>query len=250
MTRYTILLGLFVLFSFNIGRPQAAAEEKQSAYICHVATGPIEIDGQLDESAWQKAPSISLRYPFRPTGAGDLPKTTARLLWDESSIYLAWQAEDVDIWSYSDKNDDVLWKGDIVEFFLKPSKTDPLFYEINIAPNGAIYDARYPSRGAGGYQRFNKWSSQARIATHIDGTDDNWQDTDIGYIVEAAIPLQAFSASGVLKAGDIWTFGLFRCEYSSNLDAPLLFSSIPEKLDSTHGFHDYDHYLPILFDGP
>ena len=248
MIRYTILLSLFVPLSFSVGQSQTAAEEKQPTYVCRTATGPIEIDGQLDESAWKDAQVVSLRYPFRPATETNLPKTTARLLWDKNSIYLAWQAEDIDIWSYSDKNDDVLWKGDIVELFLKPSKTDSLFYEINIVPNGAIYDGRYPSRGAGSYHRFKKWNSQARIATHLDGTDDNWHDKDKGYTVEAAIPLQAFSVSGIPKAGDFWAFGLFRCEYSRNLDEPLLFSSVPEKLDPIHGFHSYELYQPIRFE--
>ena len=250
MIRSALLLVMCILLFLGLVCPQTIAEEKQSTYVCHAATGPIKIDGQLDEPAWKHAQTITLLYPFRPVGATNLPMTTARLLWDKNAVYLAWQAEDIDIWSYSDKNDDTLWKGDIVELFLKPSKTDSKFYEINITPNSAVFDAFYPSRGAGGYQRFKKWNSHARIATHVDGTDGEWRDTDKGFTVEAAIPLTAFLQSEAPKAGTKWTFGLFRCEYSRTLDKPLLFSSLPGKLDPIHGFHNYERYQPIVFEAP
>ncbi len=249
MIRFAVKLGLLVLLSFVGQCPQAKSEEKQPTYICRIATGPIKIDGQLNEPSWEHAQTVSVFYPFRPKNTANLPATTARLLWDESSLYLAWRAEDTDIWSYSNKNDDKLWRGDIVEFYAKPNAKEGVFYEIDIAPNGAIYDGCYPSRGSGGFARFKKWSSKARIATQIDGTDDNWHDQDKGYTVEAAIPLSAFGESSLPKAGSKWTFGLFRCDYTSTYDSPLLFSSLPGKLDATHGFHSYEQYQPLRFEG-
>ncbi len=250
MIRFTTSLALFFLFSFVTQCQHAKSEESQPTYVCRMVTGSIKIDGQLDEAAWKHAQAVTVSYPFRPKDATNLPTTTARLLWDRNSLYLAWEAEDTDIWSYSDKKDDKLWRGDIVEFYAKPSTKDGVFYEIDIAPNGALCDGRYPSRASGGFARFKKWNSKARIATYIDGTDDNWHDRDKGYTVEAAIPLSAFGESVLPKAGTEWMFGLFRCDYTSTNDSPLLFSSLPGKLDATHGFHSYEQYQPLLFEGP
>ncbi len=92
-TPFVVCVSLF----FGLGCPQTLAKEKQPTYVCHTATGPMKIDGQLDEPAWKHAQIVTLRYPFRPVDATNLPMTTARLLWDKNAVYLAWQAEDIDI---------------------------------------------------------------------------------------------------------------------------------------------------------
>jgi hypothetical protein len=46
------------------------------------APSPIQVDGKLDEKAWQAADPIVLIFPWElQTGAKQ--KTTVRLLWDD-----------------------------------------------------------------------------------------------------------------------------------------------------------------------
>jgi len=205
------------------------------------------VDGRLDEAAWKEAAVIDAFYPYQPVDAAVLSPMKARLLWDKDRLYLGVECGDKDVWSFSGEPDDALWNGDVSEFFVKPSVGEPIYYEFVIAPNGALYDARYPSRGAGGSNRFKGWSSHAAIATVVAGTDGDWRDDDEGYTVEAAIPLAAFDEAGLPEAGDTWTFGVFRYDYSKAYEDPLLMMSIPEAPD--HGFHSYEGYAPLLFQG-
>lgn len=211
---------------------------------CRRSMGDIRIDGRLDEPAWRKADSLKVSFLLQPKDAEKPSTATVRFLWDDKYLYVAFECEDCDIWSFSDKPDDQLWNGDVAELFIKPSTSARAYYEFVIAPNGAMYDARYPSRGAGGYWRFKDWSSNAKVATAIDGTDGNWRDDDRGYVVEMAIPLSVFTDAKKPANGVVWTVGAFRYDYSKLFETTMLLMSIPE---SKKGFHYYEGYNKLTF---
>jgi hypothetical protein len=216
-------------------------------YVARFTTEPIKIDGLINEPAWDRAAKITDFKLFSPVNVEKLPQTTAKLLWDKDYLYVAFECEDDDIWSFSDKNDDPLYSGDVVELFVKPSRNSLQYYEFVVAPNGAIYDARYPSRGAGLSHRFGKWNSEAKIATKINGTNDNHHDSDQGYAVEMAIPLTAFESRENPENGTEWTFGVFRYDFSKSFEDCLMLMSLPEAA-SNHGFHHYEAYQPLQFE--
>ena len=218
----------------------------QTAYICLQTKAPIKVDGELDEPAWQQAERITKFYPFSPKDAKNLSPTTGRLTWDKNNLYIAIECKDDDIWSYSNKADDELWRGDVAEFFIKPSTSALAYCEFVIAPSGALFDARYPARGAGGFHRFKDWSSKAKIATSIDGSDGDWKDTDVGYVVEMAIPFSAFSdITEKPVAGDTWTFVVCRYDYTKSYEQTLLMMSMPES--KSNGYHYYEGYRSLTF---
>src|SRR5690348_872640 len=82
------------------------------------ATGPIVIDGRLDEPDWTRAPRVE---PFlRYDGAlwGDV--VAARLLWDDQAFYLGVVIQDNDVWSEWRHHDEPLYQGDCFEWYLSP----------------------------------------------------------------------------------------------------------------------------------
>jgi len=221
--------------------PQPEMEPYQSPFI----QTALQVDGRLTEPDWDRAETLSITQVFHPKDStAPVPAGTVKILWDDAYLYLGFSSEDDDIWSFSEEPDDTLWLGDVVEFFIKPSAESLTYYEFVMAPNGTLYDARYASRGAGGIPRFRTWSSGARVATTIEGTDGDWEDTDTGYQVEVAIPWTAFTAENVPPVRETWTFGAFRYDYSKSYAAPYLLMSVPV---STHGFHNYEAYQDLFF---
>ncbi|MFO7976726.1 MAG: carbohydrate-binding family 9-like protein [Candidatus Hydrogenedentota bacterium] len=216
-------------------------------YLVRQTDQAITIDGRLDEPAWQRANVISHFFVFSPENAQIISPTELRMLWDSEFLYLAYQCEDKDIWSFSDQRDDSLWNGDVGEFFVKPSRDELLYYEFVIAPNATVFDARYPSRGAGGANRFKGWNSGMQAASTLNGSDNDHRDDDLGYIIEAAIPWEAFREAGKPGIGTEWTFGAFRYDYSKLFEEPLLLKSFPG--EATHGFHSYESYGNMRFVG-
>ncbi|MCP4641244.1 MAG: hypothetical protein GY851_12455 [bacterium] len=215
-------------------------------YVCRQADGPVTIDGKLDEAAWKRAVVLFEYFVFQPEGAENRSPSSVRLLWDKAFLYVAFVYEDKDIWSYSDKADDELWNGDVAELFIKPSVDEKLYYEFVMAPNGAMYDGWYPSRGAGGFHRFKGWSSNAKVATEVRGTDGDPSDDDEGYTVEMAIPMSILPDWAQPAEGKTWTFGAFRYDYSKEYEEPLLVMCIPEAVG--HGYHSYEGYRPLRFE--
>jgi len=242
---YTVF-ALVVMTGCEKRRQDLSVPDEIPVYGCRQASGPILIDGNLDEPAWQDVEVIDTFYPYDPEFTGPLSGTKVRLTWDPNHLYVAIECVDDDIWSFSDEPDSELWLGDVVEIFLKPSASKLSYCEFVIAPNGTLFDARFPSRGAGGYRRFSNWSSNAEVATEIDGSDGDWRDTDTGYTVEMAIPFSAFKeVFGVPLPGDVWTFGVFRYDYSKSYEKQLLMMSIPDAPE--YGFHYYEKYHHLEF---
>src|ERR1039457_2027323 len=89
------------------------------------APSPIQIDGKLDEKAWQTANPIVLMFPWE-SQTGAKQKTTVRLLWDDRNLYIGYQCEDVDITAQFTERDDPTYRDDAVEAFInpRPSQTD------------------------------------------------------------------------------------------------------------------------------
>ena len=214
-------------------------------YLCSKTTEPIVIDGKLDEGIWSKVPRITLFHLYKKNPE-TMPETTVRMVWDDRFLYVAFECADTDIWSFSEEKDDLrLYLGDVAEIFFKPNPASTFHYEFVSAPNGTTFDAAFPSRGAGAEFRFARWDSGFQVKTHINGTDDNWKDTDTSYTVEMAIPFAAFSDSGVSAPSDGWTFGVCRYDYSTSRDQPCLMMTMEDT--GPTGFHSYEFYLPITF---
>jgi Carbohydrate family 9 binding domain-like len=240
-------LGLAALSGCKTTPDAMSGATAKTYYPCRFTANPITVDGKLDDAAWKKAEAITTWYPFEPEKAGPLTPSKVMLLWDADFIYVGFEFEDDDIYSYSSEADADLWLGDVAEIFFKPSTEKHMYYEFVMAPSGAMYDARYPSRGAGTYERTLAWSSGAKVATNLRGTDDDFTDDDQGYTVEVAIPLSAFAEAGKPASGATWTFGAFRYNYSKSFEFPLLMMTIPEA--PVQGYHSYENYAPLRFMG-
>lgn len=227
------------------------AEDKKedgalAPYICHRASGDITIDGKLDDGAWAKAEAITVFYRYENGQPCDLAPANVRILWGDQFLYVAFNMTDDDVWSFSSIPDDELWQGDVAEIFIKPNTADTRYFEFISAPNGTLFDSAFPSRGAGAFKRFRSWSSGAKVAAQVHGTDGDPSDTDQGYIVEMAIPLTVFPEGQRAPEANDWTFGVFRYDYSKSFDDPLMLMSIPKA--EGHGFHSYEGYRPLRFE--
>lgn len=245
--RYAATTAAGLLAAFCLAVESAPGETVKDSREAKRATETIVIDGRLDERSWREADAIALSHVFKGPRLHSLPRTEARFLWDDLNFYIGFRCADDDVWSFSQVNDQPLYKGDVVEVFVRPTTDKLRYYEFVIAPNGAIFDARYPSRGAGLSGRFVPWNSDAAISTTIAGTDGDYEDDDDGYVVEAAIPLSVFAESERPRPGRQWQVGAFRYDYSKSYEDVLMLMSIP-RVDPNLGFHDYERYGALRFE--
>jgi hypothetical protein len=246
MRTWTALLAILFLTAVgctaNDAKPAAAPEHPPTVRSaeCRRADGPIKLDGVLNDAAWDKAQPLR---DFAVYWQDRKPRTatTARLLWDDDFLYFAADMEDADLFAIVKERNGMTWYDDVFELFFKPSEDKLAYYEFQVNAAGTELELFFPSRGAGGYNRFAPLSNLGmESAVHLDGTLNNYQDVDKGWTVEGRIPWTAFQATGGRpKAGDKWRFALCRYDYSVAFDRPELSSTAPLTQPEFHRYEDY-----------
>lgn len=244
-----LLVGLAVYFL----APEKKDEEMkvQRVIECRWATGGIQIDGKDNEKAWDNAMEIEHFVVFWQKRKAKTT-TKARLLWNERFLYFSAKMEDSDLYATVRERNGQTWNDDVFELFFKPNaegKEALHYYEFQVNALGTQLELFMPSRGSGGYQRFAPERPLGmESAVRLDGTLNDWKDTDKGWVVEGRIPWKAFDASGrVPRAGDKWRFALCRYDYSTAFEQPDLSSTAPL---TAPNFHQYEDYGELVFVGP
>lgn len=171
---------------------------------------PPAIDGVLDEEAWKAATPVVLRGSF--DGQPASLRTEARLLYDDTNLYVSFVAEDPDIWGTLRKRDDPIYEQEVVEIFLDANADGRTYNELQVSPHNVIFDAYFPARRQG---MDTSWDSGMRTAVQVRGTLDNPSDRDEGWTVEAQIPFARLAEVPSIppKKGERWRFNLYRLEH-------------------------------------
>ena len=209
-----------------------------------VKNGSIKLDGKLDEAAWKDAPS-SGEFVRAMDGMKADQKTTAKVLWDDKNLYVAFEMEDKDVWSNLTKPDDKLWTQEAVEMFIDADGDGKTYVELQTNPRGAVFDSYLPAYR----QNQNEWQSGMKVAIKVDGTLDVRTDVDKGWVAELAIPLSA--AKGKEKemknvppvVGTMWRVNFFRLDMPSGRPQQGTAWSPPLVGD----FHALDKFGELIF---
>src|SRR5262249_24056895 len=124
----------------GVSPPESATAPDLPLYRCRRATGPIVVDGSLDEAAWGRATPA---YLVLTDGATE-PRlsTEARLCWDDRCLYVAFSCKDTDTWASFPQRDDPLYNEEVVELFLCPTGALRLYFEFEVSPQNTLFDAK------------------------------------------------------------------------------------------------------------
>ena len=185
-------------------------------YLISRTDAGITIDGHLTENDWQKTQTMDFITPWKDPARDGAQSTVARLLWDDENLYIIYECVDPYLDSEVVAHDGPVYAEDAVEIFATPNSNDVstyFGYEMNI--NGTLLD--YIAFGGGEEWTpniFFAWQSEGvQIATSYNGTLNDHTDTDRGWILEIAIPLDNFRHIGGRvppREGDTWRAALNR----------------------------------------
>lgn len=168
----------------------------------HVS-GPIKIDGELDEADWKRAARTGAFVDRAMAEAR--PNSDARFLWDDDALFVALYAADQDIEAKVKEHDSPLWLEDSFSIRVVPEGSTS-HYLIDVSAAGVISDARELASGA----LDPKWESgmTAKVDIDEDETLNDPSDEDEEWVVEARIPL----ASIGVRAGERVGLRIGRCD--------------------------------------
>ena len=184
----------------------------------HTAT-PIVIDGKLDDPAWTLAPWTT---DFVDIEGAAKPKprfrTRAKMLWDDTYLYIAAELEEPHVWAKLTQHDAVIFQDPDFEVFLDPDGDTHEYFEFEMNARNTGWDLRLPKPYIDGGKARDDWEIPGlRTAVHVQGTLNDARDTDRGWTLEIAFPWRALTASatpGTPPAeGAVWRINFSRVEW-------------------------------------
>ena len=195
VNRALIVAILAVVVPVTAQEPAKPAPPPKQNHTISKASGPIRIDGNLDDPAWQTATAIPLRYEWLPGDNVAPPvKTEALVTFDDSYFYVGFRAEDPNPSAIrahlTDR--DVPFHNDTVGFMVDPFNDSRRAFQFRINPLGVQMDATFSDvDGTEDWAWDAIWNSVGRI-------------TATGYTVEVAVP---FTSLRFPNTADVQTWG-------------------------------------------
>jgi hypothetical protein len=190
-----VLMGASALGAF-LGM-RARPRPIEASFVIPRTSTPIKIDGELDEPSWVGNPARTGAFPGKPY-------SDARMLWDDTTLYLALYAADEDIETRTTEHDGPLWLDDAFRLVFDVKGTQ---YKIEVSPKCIIADGRGP---AGKVDHI--WESGARVACDTDGTINAPNDMDEEWVVEMAVPLETIG----IERDTPFRLSIERCDTPKN----------------------------------
>jgi hypothetical protein len=220
-----------VAYSLNKTAPVPSADAASSAslaeppyvppkgYICYRATGPIKVDGQLDEASWREVPwtdaFVDIEGDAKPR-----PRllTRVKMLWDDHYFYVGAHLEEPHVWATLTEHDSVIFHDNDFEVFIDPNGDNHEYYEFEINALNTSWDLLLPRPYKDGGKAVNSWEIPGLLsAVHVDGSLNDPRDTDKGWSVEIAFPWKVLGELAYLPApprdGDQWRVNFSRVEW-------------------------------------
>jgi hypothetical protein len=215
MKKQLAVVGMVVIMTFLSG-----AQEVPKNYDCHRVTVPVQVDGKLDEPAWQNVPwttdFIDIEGLSKP-----LPRfrTRAKMVWDDVYLYVAAELEEPQIQGKLTEHDSVIFHDNDFEVFLKPQEGAPGFFEFEINALNTSWDLYLNRPYREGGKADNSWDIPGlKSAVAVNGTLNDARDVDRGWTVEIAFPWKAFGSRAPVKRpaiGDQWRVNFSRVEWKA-----------------------------------
>jgi len=300
----SVLTGVFALFfspllSWPGGPPAGGVRDLLQAgtgsygctaqdiahYVAKRASGPMTVDGVLDEPSWQMAEK-SPRFVDMVTGAPGFYDTHAAVLWDDANLYVGLWLEEPYVEAHQSKTGSLIWLENDAEVFIDGGDA---YSEFEINALGTTYQVFFIWRDAygkggpfaapefdvmkhqaltfgGDFDRADKtfwrgthprglrwafldWELPGlRHAVHVDGKINDNSSPDKGWTVELAIPwkgLEPLAAGRALPPRDGDTWRIFFGRFELLKPGGVELNPHPAWVMSRHAV--YDTHIPECF---
>jgi hypothetical protein len=192
--------------------PQAAPADAPPipSYEVRRAPSPINVDGVLDDAAWEHASVAAELHGLWDLQTGPRQATRARLLWDDNYLYLAYDVDDIDITAQYLNRDEPVYQDDAVEIFINPRPNQTsLYFGLEMSAREVIYDYVLYADARIFVKQYDMQG--LLLETNLRGTMNVRDDSDAGWTLEVAIPWGNFdSMARRPSVGQAWKFQLNR----------------------------------------
>ncbi|HSM17115.1 MAG TPA: carbohydrate-binding family 9-like protein [Gemmatimonadales bacterium] len=202
--------------------PVPAIDWDPERYVAYRTPAPLQIDGRLDEPAWEAAAWTADFVDIEgPLGSVPRFRTRAKLLWDDASLYIGAFLEEPQVWATLVERDAVIYRDNDFEVFIDPDGDTHHYYELEINALGTLWDLFLVKPYRDGGPAINGWYIRnLEAAVRVDGTLNQPSDIDRGWTVEIALPWPALAEAAHRPSppepGDQWRMNFSRVEWRAD----------------------------------
>jgi hypothetical protein len=200
--------------------PEPGTAFEPFEYVCRRTSGPITIDGRLDEASWADADWTEVFGDIEgPAKPAPRFRTRAQMLWDDQFFYVGAYLEEPHLWATLTARDSIIFQDNDFEVFIDPDGDTHNYYELEMNALNTVWDLLLVKPYRDGGPAVHSWDIQGlRTGVHLMGTLNDPSDRDKAWTVEIALPFAVLRECLPGKperpaAGDQWRVNFSRVEY-------------------------------------
>lgn len=182
----------FLLIASSATFSQSKSNLTPESYIAYHTSEHIEIDGTDADESWSKVEWTKL---FIDIGGVKKPTydTQVKMLWDDTYFYILAKMEEPHVWADITEHDAIIFYNNDFEVFIDPNGDTFNYYEIEVNALNTVWDLFVTKPYRENNVVLNDWTATGmKTAISIDGTLNNPNDIDKGWMLEMAIPWEVF----------------------------------------------------------
>lgn len=175
----------------------------------------FEVTGRGEAKAWQAASWAPLA---RVGKGGATYATRAKVVYSATGLYFLVECEDRRLTATMTRDGDDIYNEDVVEVFLWPDESQPLYFEYEISPLGVELPILVPNQN-GTFFGWLPWhyegERQTRRATSVRGGPKASGAAVEGWTAEFFIPFALLKGLGNVPpaSGTRWRGNIYRIDY-------------------------------------
>lgn len=231
------IAALLCLLSSAVLASQSTPGRKEDGTMNISHTTDFELKGDGSAPEWNATEWITLSRRGTPTVSYN---TTIKVLYSDKGIYFLFRCEDKKITATLTEDFADLYREDVVEVFLWPNESVPVYFEYELSPLNYELAIMVPNYD-GDFFGWRPWHYEGdrltRHATHI-----SKEPGDATWTAEMFIPYALLKPliPGPPAKGDRWRANFYRLDYD---DGNTRWSWQPYEKN----FHDYKNFGTIVF---
>lgn len=189
---FNIRFFTILIYGFTVLGQAQLKNSVPKSHIAYKTAAVINIDGEDADPSWSKVEWSEL---FTDIEGVKQPKykTQVKMLWDDSYYYILVKMEEPHVWGDITTRDAVIFKNNDFEVFIDPDGDSHNYYELEINALNTAWDLFVSKPYRDNNVVLNDWNIVGlKSAVKVNGTINNAQDIDKGWVLEIAIPWSAY----------------------------------------------------------
>ncbi|MEZ0610892.1 carbohydrate-binding family 9-like protein [Fibrella sp. WM1] len=242
MNRVVFTLILWLLTGFGLLAQNKPSGDDTTALRIR-KTADFTVNGLGDNAHWQQADWVPITVQ---ESAGRALGTKVKLLYSDTGLYFLFQADDEQLTATILEDFGALYNEDVVEVFLWPDPSVPIYFEYELSPLNYELPILVPNVN-GNFLGWKPWhyagGQRTQHATSVQGGKKESKAPIKGWTAEFFIPYKLMNpiVTTPPKPGTVWRGNLYRIDYDRGYQT--------WSWRKTSGsFHEVAKYGPLRFD--